>query len=342
MRKLMQWTGIIGGGFIAAALALVIYLGQNRFVVIADTGNVPVSSEFYGEGYAEPLPGQRLLLKEDESLGMSLRIPLEASIGPGNITLENQYMGRRLVLFLRGAAGLFYESSEITGCTKALQGASYAAESEGIRLYLQFSALYEFESIFESGCLRVNLYKPAERYERIVILDAQPLPDMSGEESDALYQIAEKAGALLENEGIRVYTASGQGKALAEDEKLRLVEETGADFYLGLTFDRTKDREEFGSYVCYNSLYFRPTMTNGTFADIMERELVTAISGKANGLVEKEDGILGELSIPALIVCPGYLSHETEGYLLLQDAYQDKIAAGICQGVLKGMEAYEK
>ncbi len=335
MKKLMKWSGILGGSFLAAALGLVIYLGANRMVVIADTGNVSDLTELSS---SEELPGHELSLQESGEEGAFLRIPMESAIGPENITMENRYVDRRLVMFIRGATGFFYENNRITGYVEPVEAASYTVESEGVTLYLQLSELYEYESILEKGYLQVNLYKPSERYEKVVILDAEVSDMLSGQEKEALYQIEEKCRERLEAEGIRVYSASGQGENAGLDDKLILIEQTRATIYLGLVLDKDADQERFGSYVCYNSLYFRPWLTNGDFADRIEKELVTAIEGRALGLVETEDGILSELSIPAAIVCPGYVSHETEGKLLLTDAYQERIAEGIYRGVTETFE----
>ncbi len=68
---------------------------------------------------------------------------------------------------------------------------------------------------------------------------------------------------------------------------------------------------------------------------------MTAIEGKALGIEETEEGLLQELSIPAVIVHPGYLSHDTEGKLLLKESYQERIAKGICAGILGVYEELE-
>jgi len=339
MKKLMRWSGILGGSFLAAMLGLVIYLGANRTVVIADTGNVFDRTELSG---SKELPGHELSLLESGEEGEFLRIPMESAIGPENITIENRYVDRRLVMFIRGATGFFYENNRITGYVEPVQAASYTVESEGVTLYLQLSGLYEYESVLEKGYLQVNLYRPAERYEKVVVLDAEVPDALNGQEREALYQIEEKCQELLEAEGIRAYSASGRDRDAGLQDKVELVEQTRAAIYLGLTLDKDVDKERFGSYVCYNSLYFRPWLANGDFADRMEQELVIAIEGRALGLVEVEGGILAELSIPAAIVCPGYVSHETEGRLLLTDAYQERIAEGICKGIRDTFEELEK
>lgn len=315
----------------ALMLGIVIYLGANRMVVIADTGSV---AGMTGLSASEELPGHKLSLLAGAEQGTFLRIPMENAIGSENITVENQYASRRLVVRVRGATGFFYENSLITGYVEPVQDASYTADGEGITLYLQLSELYEYESILNKGYLQVNLYKPLERYAKVVLLDAGAAENLDSQAKDALRLIEDKLQALLEAEGVRVYSADVWRESERTRETRQLIEETKASLYVGLKFDRSQDAEQFGSYVCYSSLYFRPWYTNGDFADRMERELVSAIEGRALGLVEAEDGILRELSIPAVIVCPGFLSHETEGKLLLKESYQDRIAAGLCAGIL--------
>lgn len=335
MKELMRWSAFLGGSFLAVMSGFVIYLGLNRVVVIADTGKVTELTEVLD---SEELPGYPLSLQGSAEGETSIRIPMESAIGPENITIENQYIGGRLVMYIRGATGFFYENNQITGYVEPVEKASYTVESEGVTLYLQLSELYEYESILEKGYLQVNLYKPSERYAKVVVLDVEVPEDLSSREKEALFQTEEKLQALLEAEGIRTYSAADKDGDAGEEKVLRLIDQTKASLYVSLRFDRDEDRERFGSYVCYSSLYFRPWLTNGSFADKMERELVTAIQGKALGLVEVEDGILQEISIPAAVVCPGYLSHETEGRLLLKENYQNRIAEGLCKGILGTFE----
>lgn len=338
MKKLMGWSAFLGGSFLAAMLGLTVWLGVNRVVVIADTGSASNLTEM---SEMEALPGHELALQESAEEGTVIRVPMETAIGPENITIENQYINRRLVMHIRGATGFFYENNRITGYVEPVEKASYVVESEGVTLYLQLTELYEYESILDRGFLQVGLYKPSERYAKVVVLDAQITEDLSGKEREALYRIEEKLQARLEDAGIRTYSAADRQGDAGEENTLQLIDQTRAGLYVGLKFDRDEDKEQFGSYVCYSSLYFRPWFTNGTFADKMERDLVSAIEGRALGLMETEDGILQEISIPAVIICPGYLSHEAEGKLLLQESYQDRIAEGICAGIVETFEELE-
>ena len=335
MKELMRWAAWLGGFFLTLMLGTVIYMGMNRVVVIADTSSV---LDMTHVSDSEELPGREISLQAGEEAETFIRIPVESSIGAENIVIENQYVNRRLVLHIRGAMGSFYEERLITGYVEPVQKATYTVTEEGVTLYLQLGELYEYESILERGYLQVNLYKPSERYARVVILDAEVSEQLNSKEKEALYKIEEKLQAALEAEDIRVYSASDRRGDADEEKTLQLIEQTRAGMYVGLMFDKDADASVFGSYVCYNSLYFRPWLTNGSFADRIEREMVGAIEGKALGLVEVKEGVLAELQVPAAVVCPGYLSHETEGQLLLKDSYQDKIAAGICAGIVGTLE----
>lgn len=338
MKRLMGWSAFLGGSFLAAALTFVVYLGMNRMVVIADTGRVSGLTEITD---SEEMPGRELSLQEGSEEGALLWIPMESAIGPENITIENRYAERRIVMFVRGATGFFYENNHITGYVEPVQAASYTVESEGVTLYLQLTELYECESILDKGYLQVNLHKPSELYKKVVILDCEVSEELNSQEREILSQIEEKCRGLLEAEGIRAYSTSEYGKEEGLQNKKMLVEQAEASLYIGLMLGKDTDAGHFGSYVCYSSLYFRPWLTNGDFADRMERETVTAIEGKALGLVEVEDGILMELAIPAAIICPGYVSNETEKALLLTDAYQERIAKGICNGIVETFKELE-
>lgn len=338
MKKLMVWSAFLWGGLLAAAFVFVIYLGINRIVVISDTGSVSKLTKITD---SEEMPGHELPLQEGGEGGSLLWIPMESAIGPENITIENRYAERRIVMFIRGATGFFYENNHITGYVEPVQAASYTVESEGVTLYLQLTELYECESILDKGYLQVNLQKPSELYKKVVILDSEVSEELNSQEKEILSQIEEKCRVLLEAEGIRVYSTSEHGKDEGLQNKKMLAEQTEASLYIGLMLGKDTDTGHFGSYVCYSSLYFRPWLTNGDFADQLEREMVTAIEGKALGLVEVEDGILPELSIPAAIICPGYVSNETERALLLTDAYQERIAKGICNGITETFKELE-
>jgi N-acetylmuramoyl-L-alanine amidase len=77
-------------------------------------------------------------------------------------------------------------------------------------------------------------------------------------------------------------------------------------------------------------------------ADLIEREVVTDISGRGLGLFEADEEcyILHNASVPATMVQVGYLSNKREAALLYKDEYRQCIADGIYDGVMKAFEEY--
>lgn len=68
--------------------------------------------------------------------------------------------------------------------------------------------------------------------------------------------------------------------------------------------------------------------------------MVTAISGKANGLVEAaiQDEVINEATVPAAAIKVGYLTNGQESILLQREDYINRIAEGIYNAVMKAYE----
>ncbi len=100
----------------------------------------------------------------------------------------------------------------------------------------------------------------------------------------------------------------------------------------------------YGTETVYNSRFFIPGFGNVELADLLEREVVTSISGKANGLVEASasDEVISSATVPAAAIRVGYLTNSQEAILLRREDYIKRIAEGIYNAVIKAYEQYGK
>ena len=82
------------------------------------------------------------------------------------------------------------------------------------------------------------------------------------------------------------------------------------------------------------------------FADIMEKNVVSAIKGFAVGIMdvteEETVPILNQISLPAVSIACGDMSNEKEGELLTRENYQKNIASGMLNGILQAKELLEQ
>ncbi|MDE7048898.1 MAG: N-acetylmuramoyl-L-alanine amidase, partial [Lachnospiraceae bacterium] len=139
---------------------------------------------------------------------------------------------------------------------------------------------------------------------------------------------------------IKVYYTRMDDSNPGEEDRVRLANETRADMYIRIQVDANEDSSVYGATTIYNEDYFIPGFGSVELADILEREVVTSIKGKALGLTgaEEEDYAVRSITVPAAAVKVGCLTNKQEAILLGREEYQDKIADGICNAVQKVYE----
>ena len=128
--------------------------------------------------------------------------------------------------------------------------------------------------------------------------------------------------------------------ALSEEDRVGLTNATKADMLIRIEVNENEDSKIYGTEAVYNSKFFIPGFGSVELADLLEREVVTAISGKANGLTDstEEDVVINGATVPAAAIRVGYLSNGQEEILLGREDYIQKIAEGIYQAIMKAYE----
>lgn len=338
MQKLMKLTALVCSVFIAVSMCVIIYMGYNRVVVIAQTG--PDKSQDYSQNEVK---GSPIALKQSHMGGAVLRIPLPEGTTAEGITIENLYSEQKLVITLQKAADSIYENEYIEGYISVVETAMLLEEEEKLTFHIKLTEAYEYESFLENGELNVHLYKPSDKYDRIVVLDEVDEESLSEPAHELLHEITEMVQLKLEENGICVYHLDDLGKKLKDTEKLELIQQLEANMYLGMgLYVSESSPESFGTITVCDTSYFRPYISNGMMADILQKEVVTAIQGKAAGIeVNEDNAVLKALEIPASVLYPGHASHAQEYSYMEQPSYQEKIATGALNGILKAYEMME-
>ena len=338
MQKLMKLMAFFCGVFITVSMCVIIYMGHNRVVVIAQSG--PDKNQNYAP---KKVTGKLITMKEAYAGGAAFKVPLPAGTTAEKITIENIYNDQKLVITLQGVTGSNYESEYIEGYISAIESAMFWEETEKITIHIQLTEVYEYESFLENDYLKVNLYKPSDKYDRIVVLDEVGKEGLPPSVQTLLHDITELVQVKLEENGVRVYHLEDQGEILGDAKKLELIEQLEANMYLGMGLYMSADNPgDFGTVTMCDTSYFRPYISNVTLADILQKEIVTAVQGKAGGVIESEENpVLENLKIPATVVYPGHASNKQEYSYMEQPSYQEKIATAVWNGVSKAYEMIE-
>ena len=343
MHKTWRISAWIGGIYALLVLGITVYLGYNRPVVIAEASSGPGIRQETATNMTVVSEKAEISLQKDATGERSVYIPVEPSILPEQILIQDYYANKCLVISLQNTGKDFYKDKAISGNTDTIEKAVFVPGEEKTDIWLQLDRVYAYDSYLENGYLKMDFYLPKEKNDRILVLHVI-LPDevttemaaeVTAEEETLLYQMENKLEAVLEESGIKAYHTYGKDGRISEEEIGELITLVDADLYVGISLSTDSDNSEsFGSLVAYKGDYFMPALTNAAFADLIERKMVTAISGKAGGLLQAQESVWEDFQIPSVIVYPGYRSNPTEMSLMKQESYQRKIAEGIAEGIV--------
>ncbi len=358
---LTLWTVLCTG-----CMAVMLWWTAGKSIVIADTA--PGEQEGLQDTGEEAVERYRLTLETAEGKPRHFTIPIAPAVRAEQISMENRYAQRQLWIYIQGARAADYRDYVIAGDIAPVVGGWAQQQDDMVILKLQMNAIQEYSSVMEENQLYVEYKSPEECFDRIVVIDPQCGGEDSGVETGNLQmgshqvrnpeagsikvpglcekevnlQIARAVRQLLEGSEIKVYLTRQEDVEISPEDRALLVREVSADLYVGIGVGGDEeDPERFGTETWYNRDYFIPGFGNLQLADLLERQVTVAVSGRANGLMETQDPVLQRLTIPGALVKVGYLTHEREGALLGQQGYVQKVAEGIVEALRQAFEELE-
>ncbi len=333
---LIIWM-IFGGVCIYAML----FTASHKVIVIADAAKEPGGLNENIEQMTTKEQGIPLILQEDKTVGNSLQIPLEKGIKAENVVMENRYMDKEMWVYIFGAETSFYDKNALGGDISPIEEGYFEQQKEGIILKLKMREVYEYRSILENDTLTIAYSYPKDIYRQIVVIDNV----YEGVGKNTVLQVARALQEKFERPEVKLYFTGLEDAAVSEKKRMELVENVGADLYLGLCVSSDEKKPQtYGIQSYYNEEYYIPDFGNVDFADVVTRNVTIAVKNRALGLIAAgEDNILQQLKIPAARLSLGYMTNVREQSLLKQESYQKKLAEGIENAIMEVYtDKYEK
>lgn len=319
-----------------AAMAAMLHLSVHKTIVIAD---VPQDQSGLVADTAHV--DQALTLRQTENSGGRFVIPLPGGVRAEDVIIENRYMERELWIRIQCENTQFYVENEVSGDISAILGGRYEIQPDGVLLKFTMGSLQEYISTMEDNLLEVAGCKPKDIYSYIVVIDPVGGGRENGlcsyvyREKDLALQIARLIQRDCALSDLKLYFTRTEDVEVSAEERMALAGDVDADLYIRI--GAAEDPAEEGIYGIqsyYNEEYFIPGFGNVELADVVTKAVTIAASNRALGLIPAEkDSILKELHIPAVQVSVGYLSNDKERNLLQQEAYLEKVAAGILNAI---------
>ena len=114
------------------------------------------------------------------------------------------------------------------------------------------------------------------------------------------------------------------------EERVRMAENQGADIFVSIHQNACVDNSAEG----IETWYFDGNADSRHLAQLINMGALNKSGARERGLMESDElYVIREASMPSCLIETGFLSGITEGELLADPAYQDKLAAGIAWGI---------
>lgn len=168
-------------------------------------------------------------------------------------------------------------------------------------------------------------------------------------ESELNLQIAEKLASKLKENNFDVVmtredenniaSESVQNKKIREiktddlNNRVKIANESGASILVSIHMNKFEDSKYRG----WQTFYSKNSEEGKKLAELIQESIGECVEYENKRTALKIEGIkiIDKSTIPAVIVECGFLSNEDECKLLQDDSYQEKLAEGIKNGIIK-------
>lgn len=330
---------------VAAMSAMLLFI-QHKAITIANVAQDQVENDNAEAEVKDAGGGQMLRFRPGEENTDYLCIPLAEGVQAEDVSMENHYMERQVWIYIKNTSEDYYREEAVFGNISNIEAGSFEKTKNAILLKFSLADVYECRSIMEENHLYIEFVPPKEMYEKIIVLDAGCGGTQNGVQTEGLTEknvtldIIKRLKSLLEGTDIKVYYTRTEDVELTQEKRVELANAVHADMLISVRLNESEDKSVYGTEALYNENYFIPGFGSVDLADLVERNVVTGISGKGNGLyaAEASDILLKEAKVPATVIKVGYLSNVQEAALLKKEDYRERIAEGIYAAIL---EAYQ-
>jgi len=210
---------------------------------------------------------------------------------------------------------------------------------------INLDSVYECLVYEDDNNFYIDLKKPSELYDKIVVIDAGHGGKDGGAvsrnnrycEKDLNLDILLRLKQLLDKTDIKAYYTRTTDRTVYLRPRVELVNAVDADYFISIHINSNKAPSPNGMEVLYYDNEFKGVKAED-LAALFSKELEKTVKLKQKGIVERrfEDlYILDHSLVPAVLLEIGYISNEKDLAYLIQEENRQLIANAIFNGILR-------
>ncbi len=152
-------------------------------------------------------------------------------------------------------------------------------------------------------------------------------------ESEINLELANRLSVCLQEMGFDVVlTRENNQTALTLEERVRIAEDSDADIYISIHQNACEEQESPVQGI--ETWYCGKTEGSRRLAQLVHKGALEKTGAQNRELCDSTDlYVIREASMPACLIETGFLSNSEERKLICDPVYQDKLAAGIAEGI---------
>ncbi len=153
------------------------------------------------------------------------------------------------------------------------------------------------------------------------------------QEKVAALSISLKLRDRLKENGFSVIMTRDTDIDVSLKSRCKIANDSGANAFISVHLNSCHSDEPHGAETWK---WHKTRPFSKALADAVQADLITAIGAKNRGVKESDIYyVLKHTKASALVVECGFISNAEECHKLFSESYQDKIADGICRGIIK-------
>jgi N-acetylmuramoyl-L-alanine amidase len=225
-----------------------------------------------------------------------------------------------------------------------------SSEKYTATIYISLDNIYTHIIYQDAENIYIDLRRPKEVYEKIVVIDAGHGGKDSGTysrdelnyEKDINLSILLKLKEILDKESFKVYYTRTTDKTIFLNPRVNFANDVEADLFLSIHCNASESPEPYGSEVLYNELDNSEEFNSKRLAEICFEEIKALTKRVNRGLVYgNEMVIIGKANMPVALAEIGFMSNQQDLDFLLQESNQKDIAEALHKTILRSFEESE-
>lgn len=277
------------------------------------------------------------------------------------VTTKDLYMEHKIMVMLDNLDEKTYTEQAVSFSSKEFNrnqvSFSYNLNPDTLKFCVTFELLLDniyVPTIYTTEhAIYIELKKPHELYERVIVVDAghggndigTASKDKEYVEKDINLKVVLELKKLLDEDSTyKVYYTRLEDKKVYLNPRMNLADDVQADLFLSVHCNGSEYIGAKGTEVLYGSSKNRSgDISSKRFATICMEEVSSALNTNNRGLIKKDDiYIIGNSKVPVALVELGFMSNEEDMTILKDNKNKKNAAKALYNAIHRALEKMDE